>query len=524
MIKSLKNSSDLYYLVGVIILSVSIHIFSLIASRTFLSSWSLVHYPLHTALEIGGSFIAFLVASSLIVLEKNGRGTSYNYIIAMALLGMGIFDGFHSFVHAGKEFVLLHSMATLWGGSLFVLIFLPRPLRTKIKLSWCMGIGLVSVALCLLVISKPHIFPNMLRNGQFTMWAKALNIMGGIFLILTSMKFILYFVKKRNFDDFLFFLHTLLFGLAAVMFEQSQLWDAAWWGWHFLRFFAYAVAAWFVIKSVKASMREIADKELERSLILENNFFLKTILDSFEDFVFVFDQNNQYSFCSNSVVETLGYDLKKFSNKNMEEVKDIVLKSHKKKTNVLEAAIEEFYMVNLKGENVPISISIKDLTNSKRKEIGKILIFKNLIKLKLRENLINLQKEKIINSSKLASLGEMAGGIAHEINNPLTIISSSTYVLKKIIKKGKLSEDSVNKVISDIETTVNRISKIINGLKTVSRDSSGFSLEKTTLGEIFSDVLGLIQKNSKRYLNVTEFNSHKCYSICWEMHMTPWKT
>lgn len=72
---------------------------------------------------------------------------------------------------------------------------------------------------------------------------------------------------------------------------------------------------------------------------------------------------------------------------------------------------------------------------------------------------------RLMDNSRLASLGEMAGGIAHEINNPLTIIKMRVVSLRKKFKKDQMDEASFTSAMDNIEETVERISKIIKGLK-----------------------------------------------------------
>ena len=101
-----------------------------------------------------------------------------------------------------------------------------------------------------------------------------------------------------------------------------------------------------------------------------------------------------------------------------------------------------------------------------------------------------LEKERLITiqSSKLASLGEMAGGIAHEINNPLTIIYSSLLILRKELKKDPFSMDVLMDKVQVIENTVMRISKIVSGLRTLTRKSDGMDLEEHLVLEVLDEV------------------------------------
>jgi C4-dicarboxylate-specific signal transduction histidine kinase len=115
------------------------------------------------------------------------------------------------------------------------------------------------------------------------------------------------------------------------------------------------------------------------------------------------------------------------------------------------------------------------------------------------KELIDQQKSQIISQIRLASLGEMAGGIAHEINNPLAVISCSINILKKLINKNRLHDEMATENIYRIETTIDRITKIIKGLKTVSRESDGSDFNKVTFKEVFEDILGLCSERFKNH-------------------------
>ncbi|WP_412471142.1 ATP-binding protein [Halobacteriovorax sp. RT-2-4] len=102
------------------------------------------------------------------------------------------------------------------------------------------------------------------------------------------------------------------------------------------------------------------------------------------------------------------------------------------------------------------------------------------------------QQSKLINSAKLASIGEMASGIAHEINNPLTIIDLSAY---RIIQ---LSDNEVVlKSAEKIKLTVDRISKIIKGLKQLAKEDASLTSELVNIKVAIEDVISICQARFK---------------------------
>ncbi|MFP5386171.1 MAG: sensor histidine kinase [Bacteriovoracia bacterium] len=114
-----------------------------------------------------------------------------------------------------------------------------------------------------------------------------------------------------------------------------------------------------------------------------------------------------------------------------------------------------------------------------------------------QEKLIKLQEAKIQQSSKLASLGEMAAGVAHEINNPLAIINTSAYQLRKLLQRNNITIESLFHLVDVIENTVTRISKIITVMRDVSRENKGFIKEEVLLMDILNDVLALCAEKFK---------------------------
>ncbi|MES3039105.1 MAG: CHASE domain-containing protein, partial [Bdellovibrionota bacterium] len=82
------------------------------------------------------------------------------------------------------------------------------------------------------------------------------------------------------------------------------------------------------------------------------------------------------------------------------------------------------------------------------------------------QDITQLQEQQIamVTASRMSSLGEMAAGIAHEINNPLTIISGNMQLLKNALDKNSATDPLMARYAANAESTVNRIVQIIKGL------------------------------------------------------------
>jgi signal transduction histidine kinase len=96
---------------------------------------------------------------------------------------------------------------------------------------------------------------------------------------------------------------------------------------------------------------------------------------------------------------------------------------------------------------------------------------------------------QLANSAKMAALGEMAAGIAHEINNPLAIIMVATQSLRRTTLQIKAPEAVMTK-INSIEQTVDRIALVIKGLKAIARNTSQDPMGAVEIKTIVNDTLG----------------------------------
>ena len=110
---------------------------------------------------------------------------------------------------------------------------------------------------------------------------------------------------------------------------------------------------------------------------------------------------------------------------------------------------------------------------------------------------IQRQQVQMIESDRLRSLGEMAGGIAHEINNPLAIISATTARLKRQLADSDRDIEKMKLSVDKISQTVDRMAKIIVGLRNFSRDGSNDPFGVVTANALIAEVLDLCAERLK---------------------------
>lgn len=110
------------------------------------------------------------------------------------------------------------------------------------------------------------------------------------------------------------------------------------------------------------------------------------------------------------------------------------------------------------------------------------------------EQSVEEERKASLESSRMAALGQMAGGIAHELNNPLAIIDGYSVKIIRSLKEGDFSVKRTELMVDRIVATSGRIRSVVSGLRKISRDSSFDPTEAIGVAKIVEDTLSLCQE------------------------------
>jgi signal transduction histidine kinase len=100
----------------------------------------------------------------------------------------------------------------------------------------------------------------------------------------------------------------------------------------------------------------------------------------------------------------------------------------------------------------------------------------------------------LINSAKMAALGEMSGGVAHEINNPLASINLVSDQIRELISRDPIRwQSKIIEMSWVVSQAVKHIASIVHGLQTFARDASHDAFDLAPLKPIVNNTLNLCQ-------------------------------
>lgn len=138
--------------------------------------------------------------------------------------------------------------------------------------------------------------------------------------------------------------------------------------------------------------------------------------------------------------------------------------------------------------------------------VGSIMTTNKMIGHLVQSDLEKARSDEImLHESKLAALGKLAAGVAHEINNPLAVIAEEAGWMKDLLKE----EDIANSPnFAEFQESLNKIQYHVERVKKVTHRLLGFARrmepaqEKVMINQVLEDVVGFLE-NEARYRNIS---------------------
>jgi signal transduction histidine kinase len=198
------------------------------------------------------------------------------------------------------------------------------------------------------------------------------------------------------------------------------------------------------------------------------------------------------SICSNLLIEKQSSLVVADLTKEARFAKKAFLKQHPE--------IKFYASVPLRSANDCIIGSLGVLDTSARsldiqQMIGLITVAQQIIYRLDLARMNHEQKNLLIQYSKLSEMGSYAATVAHEINNPLSILNSQVSILNYKAETGTpIPKEEILEFSQSFERNIQRVSKIVKGLKNISRNSSNDPFESTSIQSIFDDTLEFCRK------------------------------
>jgi PAS domain S-box-containing protein len=231
-------------------------------------------------------------------------------------------------------------------------------------------------------------------------------------------------------------------------------------------------------------------RKLERQL-LQQEEFRRRLLESFPDLILVVDLQERYTFVSSRVRDLLGYQSEELLGKRISEPEEHSPELAALHRDVVSGKISfgsaEFSARHRDGSWRTMRASASPLFDADSKLVGVIISVRDITTERKLE-------QQIVQSERLAAMGAMIGGVAHELNNPLTSILGVSELLQD-----SQTTDAARKQIGILQQQARRAAEIVHNLTYFSTPPTP-GKTRVNLGEVVERTLNLhsysLRKNS----------------------------
>lgn len=229
----------------------------------------------------------------------------------------------------------------------------------------------------------------------------------------------------------------------------------------------------------------------EMALLKEFN---ESIVESVNVGLLAVDEEGRIIRCNSTFEEMLGLSREQAIGKAVEEVFDsafaanlnnILGKSRWHLTEIRNAYKLHAYDSN--GRSLILNVAVAPLRSVSNSQTGAIVVLENVSsRVKLEETLQQ--------SEKLSSIGLLAAGVAHEVNTPLTGVSSYTQMLLSMIPE----TDPKHALLQKMQRQTDRASNIVGNLLNFSRTGNAIELGEVDINKLLDDTLQLLEPQLRK--------------------------
>jgi PAS domain S-box-containing protein len=234
-----------------------------------------------------------------------------------------------------------------------------------------------------------------------------------------------------------------------------------------------------IVQILEAS-RDVTEKVRLEQEAQKSNTFLQNVIQSTVDGIIVVNQKGKILLFNEGMERLTGFKAEEMVKNghisnfcDMETARENLIKMRSGKYGPKGKLNPTSWSIKTKtGEEIPVTLSASIIVID-GKEVGSVGVFTDMREiLEMRKNLEEAHFQ-LVRSEKIASIGRMAAGVAHEINNPL----SGIMIYAELIKKNLMLLESENRQnIEDIQEIIDqtlRCKKIVSDLLEFSRQTVG---------------------------------------------------
>ena len=151
---------------------------------------------------------------------------------------------------------------------------------------------------------------------------------------------------------------------------------------------------------------------------------------------------------------------------------------------------------------VPVDFSCTPIVENGETN-GAVVVFRDITEKKRQQEILHKaldelqeQKDKLTHMSRLSSMGEMASGFAHEVNQPLTAINNYAQVCRRALARENFDKDFINEAMEKVSTQAQRAGDIVSRIRSFVKKPD-HCLEQVDCNRLIQDIVKLAEVDAR---------------------------
>ncbi len=266
----------------------------------------------------------------------------------------------------------------------------------------------------------------------------------------------------------------------------------------------------------KKLKKELVERKRIEKALKKSETRYRVLAETAREIIITFDFDGKITYINKYGIEISKYKAHEIEGMN---ISDFLL------THSIVSDNEEYYyeadFIDRSGLKIPVEVS-SSLLMDEQVPSYMLVIARNITARKKAKEQAQLRQEQLFQADKMASLGTLVSGVAHEINNPITSVMLNAPILEKIwnsvipvldehsknnkeFSTGGMSynqvRDRVPYLLSDITDGAKRVKSIVNDLKDFARQTPSEIIDKVDCNKVVEKAVGLVSNLIKKSTN-----------------------
>lgn len=232
------------------------------------------------------------------------------------------------------------------------------------------------------------------------------------------------------------------------------------------------------------------------------------ILDSVADGIYGVDKTGRATFVNRAMEQITGWKAEEMIGRNQHELlhhthHDGTMHSpgecpvYATARDSVSRFIEYDVFWSPEGEEIPVEYSVTPIKDSKGETVGAVVVFHDITMRMEAEDKQRRHLAELAHVARLSTMGEMASGIAHEVNQPLAAITNYTRGCIRLLKSGNSNENELMDIMERTATQAERAGEIIRQLRQFIRKDET-DRKSVSLNDLVRGVVVLVEPEARK--------------------------